>query len=242
MSLDVLLPVCPVRTSSPHFITSCIAERNPAFVAGGSCSDLSPAISVSISLSIFPVSASLGLPENSYLTSRWLRFTPGVEKNFTRHCKKNAGVLSQASRGICPISRMNTQLIHETASQTIAGPISFPEVVARLLQAGVEYYHVDYIARQKSFYAANGSAVVVTPLPYEGLPEVPSTFDTPAVRAAILDSQRHGQHYRDFTRRAMEAGVQGYFAFLHGKRVTYFGRRGEQHIEWFPGAQPAARE
>ena len=37
----------------------------------------------------------------------------------------------------------------------------------------------------------------------------------------------------------MAAGVQGYFAFLRGKRVTYWGRSGDQHTEWFPGAAPA---
>jgi hypothetical protein len=47
------------------------------------------------------------------------------------------------------------------------------------------------------------------------------------------------QTYCDFTRRAMEAGVQGYFAFQGGKRVTYLGRQGDQHTEWFPGAAPA---
>jgi hypothetical protein len=36
----------------------------------------------------------------------------------------------------------------------------------------------------------------------------------------------------------MEAGVQGYFVFLRGKRVTYFGRQGDQHTEWFPSAAP----
>lgn len=36
----------------------------------------------------------------------------------------------------------------------------------------------------------------------------------------------------------MAAGVQGYFAFLRGKRVTYIGRQGDQHTEWFPGAGP----
>lgn len=35
----------------------------------------------------------------------------------------------------------------------------------------------------------------------------------------------------------MHAGVQGYFAFLRGQRVTYLGRTGDQHTEWFPGAQ-----
>lgn len=137
---------------------------------------------------------------------------------------------------------MDTQIIQETASKTLAGTISFPEVVGHLLHAGVEYYHVDYIARQKSFYAAEGSAVVVTPIHYEGLPVVAPDFDSIAVKAAILDSQRHGQVYRDFTRRVMAAGVQGYFAFLRGKRVTYVGRQGDQHIEWFPGAGPEPRQ
>ena len=36
----------------------------------------------------------------------------------------------------------------------------------------------------------------------------------------------------------MEAGVQGYIAFLRGQRVTYWGRSGDQHTEWFPGAEP----
>jgi uncharacterized protein YbcV (DUF1398 family) len=60
---------------------------------------------------------------------------------------------------------------------------------------------------------------------------VAADFDAAALRADILDSQRNGQKYRDFTRRAMKAGAQGYFAFLRGKRVTYFGRRGDQRAE-----------
>lgn len=67
-------------------------------------------------------------------------------------------------------------------------------------------------------------------------------FDAPALKAAILDSQRNGQHFHAFSERAMNAGVQAYFAFLRGKRVTYLGRQGDQHIEWFPGAAPAARQ
>ncbi len=133
---------------------------------------------------------------------------------------------------------MNTNIINETARKTLAGTISFPEVVSQLLAAGVEYYHVDYVGMKKTFYGADGG-MVVTPINYEGLPPVASEFSLEGIRADILDSQRNGQRYRDFTRRAMEAGVQGYFAFLRGKRVTYSGRQGEQHTEWFPGARPA---
>jgi uncharacterized protein YbcV (DUF1398 family) len=133
---------------------------------------------------------------------------------------------------------MNTEVIAEAARATLDGSIPFPEVVRRLIETGVEYYHVDYVALRKSFYSAGGE-VVTTPIPYESLPAVAADFDAAGLRAAILDSQRHGQHYRDFTRRAMQAGVQGYFAFLRGKRVTYLARNGDQHTEWFPGAEPA---
>lgn len=132
---------------------------------------------------------------------------------------------------------MNTDIVIETARKTLGGGIAFPEVVSRLLAAGVEFYHVDYIGMEKTFYGADG-AMAVTPINYEGMPPVALEFSLESIRADILDSQRNGQHYRDFTRRAMEAGVQGYFAFLRGKRVTYFGRQGDQHVEWFPGAQP----
>lgn len=132
---------------------------------------------------------------------------------------------------------MDTILIQTTAQRVLAGAASFPEVVGALQAAGVEYYHVDYIGRRKSCYDAEGS-VAVTPLTYEGLPAVAEKFDALALKAAILDSQRNGQNYRDFSRRAMQAGVQGYFAFLRGRRVVYLGRQGDTHTEWFPGAAP----
>lgn len=135
------------------------------------------------------------------------------------------------------ITLMDREIVFDAARKTLAGAMSFPEVVARLLEAGVEYYHVDYVGMKKTFYGADGQCVV-TPIDYEGLPMVAADFSLEQLRANILDSQRNGQKYCDFTRRAMEGGVQGYFAFLRGKRVTYFGRQGDQHIEWFPGAEP----
>lgn len=132
---------------------------------------------------------------------------------------------------------MNAELIAEAARATLAGTVPFPEIVAKLVAAGVEYYHVDYAAMRKTFYGPGGAAVVAT-ITYEDMPPVATEFDAAGLRAAILDSQRHGQPYREFSRRAMAAGVQGYFAFLRGQRVTYLGRAGDQHTEWFPGAGP----
>lgn len=133
---------------------------------------------------------------------------------------------------------MNTAIIVEVSDATLAGTISFPEVVHQLLTAGVECYHVDYAGLCKTFYGADGD-MVGRPIPFEGLPSIAPDFSVEALRANILDSQQHGQKFRDFSRRAMASGVQGYFAFLRGKRVTYWGRQGDQHIEWFPGTAPA---
>lgn len=135
---------------------------------------------------------------------------------------------------------MDTEIVTAASRATLDGSIPFPEVVRRLIETGVEYYHVDYVALRKSFYSATGD-VVTTAIPYEGLPPVAADFDLSGLRAAIRDSQLHGQHYRDFTRRAMAAGVQGYIAFLKGQRVTYWGRGGDQHTEWFPGAEPKSK-
>jgi uncharacterized protein YbcV (DUF1398 family) len=133
---------------------------------------------------------------------------------------------------------MNTEIVTEAARTTLSGSIPYPEVVRRLIEKGVEYCHVDYVALRKTFYSAAGD-VVTTPINDEGLPSVAAAFNAAALRAAILDSQRHGQSYRAFTHRVMAAGVQGYMAFLRGQRVTYWARGGDQHTEWFPGAEPA---
>ena len=80
------------------------------------------------------------------------------------------------------------------------------------------------------------------PVTFERLPLVAADFCAEDLRANIRDSQRNGQKFRDFTHRAMAAGVQGYYAFLRGRRVTYLGRQGDQHTEWFPGAGPTGTQ
>ena len=134
---------------------------------------------------------------------------------------------------------MNSEHALEAARASLAGSLPFPDIVRNLIAAGVEYYHVDYTLLQFTFYGAD-SASVVAPLTFEGLPAVATEFDGAALRQAIRDSQQKGQTYREFSQRAVRAGVQGYFTFLRGQRVTYLGRQGDHHIEWFPGAGPKA--
>ena len=55
---------------------------------------------------------------------------------------------------------MNTEIISRTARATLEGTILFPDVVKNLIDAGVEYYHADYVTLRKTFYGTDGAAVV----------------------------------------------------------------------------------
>ena len=133
---------------------------------------------------------------------------------------------------------MNADAVTSLAKITLDGSLPFPQIVGELIAHGVEYYHVDYAAKSFTFYSAAG-ATVSAALSFEGLPPISPDWDGNALKEAILDSQQNGQKYRQFCVRAMSAGVQGYFAFLRGQRVTYLGRNGDHHVEWFPGARPS---
>lgn len=132
---------------------------------------------------------------------------------------------------------MNADTINSLAKATLDGSMPFPQIVGKLIAEGVEYYHVDYAACTFTFYS-DAHSIVTAPLLFEELPSTSKDFDIAALKAAILDSQQHGQKFRVFCERAMRAGVGGYFAFLRGQRVVYLGRQGDQHTEWFPGAKP----
>lgn len=127
--------------------------------------------------------------------------------------------------------------IRAAASATLSGEATFPEIVGTLLEAGVERYHVDYSRQESTFYLPCGdSLVVATPHPSA---EVGGTFVPAEVEAAVRASQRNEHSYLDFLEKTMHAGCVGYFAQLAGRRVLYFGRNGEVHVEPFPAA-PAA--
>lgn len=127
---------------------------------------------------------------------------------------------------------MSKQLIHELALATQQGKMTFPEIVKALLEVGVESYLVDFATKQKTHYLTDGTAQTV-PMILEPGPIAPE-FDESALVAAIRGAQADTVRYPEFVSRSTAAGVIGYWAFLTGKRVIYFGRKGEQHIEEFP--------
>lgn len=135
---------------------------------------------------------------------------------------------------------MNTEqknLVKECAALSANGKVHFGEVVSRLMKAGIERYHADYSRRENTYYTPDGDSCIV-PMEHEPMP-IAQDFTASAVEAAVHQAQRGEIMYPQFSQKVLAAGCVGYFVQITGKRVQYFGRNGDVHLEWFPGAKPS---
>jgi uncharacterized protein YbcV (DUF1398 family) len=130
---------------------------------------------------------------------------------------------------------MDTQAIHDVMRESQAGELIFPEVVRRLLDAGVESYFVDFASGREVVYMMEGGThMEEMTLPLQA---VGRDYSEDGIIAAIRGAQADKVRYPEFVKLATAAGVIGYWAFVTGKKVIYFGRKGEMHIEEFPRAK-----
>ncbi len=126
--------------------------------------------------------------------------------------------------------------VKEVAELSASGTIHFGEVISRLMKAGIERYHADYSRMENTYYTPDGGSCVI-PMQHERVP-IAEVFSAKMVEAAVRQAQQGEIMYPQFTRQALAAGCIGYFVQITGKCVQYFGRNGEIHTEWFPGARP----
>ena len=127
------------------------------------------------------------------------------------------------------------EVVREMTRLSDAERIAFPDVVKALMEAGVERYHADLVVGAKTYFMPDGS--------YEVTPSHPASaaaaeFSAKGVEAAVRAIQRGEIKYQEFCERCASAGCVGYFVSLAGKRATYYGRRNDEYVEWFPGARP----
>jgi uncharacterized protein YbcV (DUF1398 family) len=127
---------------------------------------------------------------------------------------------------------MDVAVIHDVMNKTQAGEMVFPQVVGALSEVGVESYFCDLVAGRETFYGADGAAYTV-PMSLPVAP-VAEDFSGEGIVAAIRGAQADTIRYPEFVRQSRLAGVAAYWAFLTGRQVTYFGRKGESHTERFP--------
>ena len=126
---------------------------------------------------------------------------------------------------------MKFKIAEECSQLSDNEQITFPEVVKRLMDAGIDSYYVDLVAHTKIFYADNQSYSVKGqhhPAP------IADNFSAQDVVAAIRQIQQGAIKYQTFLKKIMEAGTLSYHVFIKGRKAMYLGKKGEMHIEEFP--------
>jgi len=114
------------------------------------------------------------------------------------------------------------------------GTLDFPAIVGALIEAGVEGYEVDYRRGTATYFRSSGESVQLS-LPPSDTP-VAAEFQANEVERAVREAQNKapGYTYAGFCSKVKAAGCAGYMVSFLGKRVVYFGRTAETHVEHFP--------
>lgn len=128
-----------------------------------------------------------------------------------------------------PAQTATAQACHAGAVQ---GSLSFPQILGQLTEAGFEGYLVDYRTGTTRYYLSDGQSTEVAGQSWT----VALPFAAPLVSAAIRAAQANGPDYTytGFCQTVTGAGCAGYLVSLPGRRVVYFGRTAETHVEHFP--------
>lgn len=114
------------------------------------------------------------------------------------------------------------------------GRLSFPEIIGNLAGAGFEGYAVDYRRNDQTYYLADGDSVSLN-MPHH-LGAIAAAFDSEGIEALVRWAQASGPDYSygAFCERVKAAGCAGYLVSVLGRRVVYYGRTAEVHVELFP--------
>jgi len=126
------------------------------------------------------------------------------------------------------------EAVRWATAESDAERVTFPEVVKKLIDAGVERYHTDLVCSTKTYYMPDGAFET---LPCHVVKAAASEFDAKGVEAAIRAIQAQTIKYREFCDRIAASGCVGYFVSFAGRRAAYYGRTGDTYVEWFPGAK-----
>lgn len=112
------------------------------------------------------------------------------------------------------------------------GNMHFGEVIKRLIEVDVESYHVDYRSGKTTYFLSNGQTVDFSfDKPQNGIAK---EFNGDEARSAIRGAQQGQLMYPEFKNLSQAAGCSSYTVWIAGRHVSYYGRKGETHVEHFP--------
>jgi uncharacterized protein YbcV (DUF1398 family) len=121
-----------------------------------------------------------------------------------------------------------------TLEASYEGTLDFPTIARTLIEAGFEGYTVDYRRGTATYFLPGGDSVELTMPRTEG--SITAEFRASEVEQAVRQAQSKapGYTYPGFCAKVKAAGCAGYMVSFLGRRVAYFGRTAETHVEHFP--------
>lgn len=123
-------------------------------------------------------------------------------------------------------------VLADCIAASIEERLTFPQIVGKLIAAGVERYHTDLIRGENTYYLATGATEVLAT--GKGPAAAAAEFSAANVESAVRAAQGGQIGYNEFCRRVLAAGCAGWQVSMLGKRVVYYGRTAETHVEVFP--------
>jgi uncharacterized protein YbcV (DUF1398 family) len=126
------------------------------------------------------------------------------------------------------------EIAHKCLEGAESNRMRFPQVVSALMEAGFEGYSVDFRRGVVAYYTPSGETIEFS----RAKPDLPVAvdFDAAVVKEAIREAQAlvPGYTYKGFINKVAGAGCAGYMVSFLGRRVLYFARSAETHVEHFP--------
>jgi uncharacterized protein YbcV (DUF1398 family) len=127
-----------------------------------------------------------------------------------------------------------TAIAQKSLDAAYEGTSDFPAIVRVLINAGFEGYDVDYRRGTATYFLPSGASVQLALPTSESF--VAAEFNASDVEHAVREAQRKvpGYTYAGFCAKVKAAGCAGYMVSFLGRRVVYFGRTAQTHVEHFP--------
>lgn len=130
---------------------------------------------------------------------------------------------------------MDKTTIQSVIDRALEKAITFPEILATLQKEGVESYHVDFLRNEFRYYARNGESLATdVALVHDGVAPAFSTEKLENINKRVQSGQAW---YPDLVKEGAAAGCAYYIVYLHGRKVRYFGRDGDEYIQYFPNSR-----
>jgi len=132
------------------------------------------------------------------------------------------------------MNAMLTAIAQRCLSAAFEGTLDFPTIVRTLAEAGFEGYGVDYRRGTTTYFLPDGDSVELAMPKLDG--GVAAEFKANVIEQAVREAQTKvpGYSYVGFSAKVKAGGCAGYLVSFLGKRVVYFGRTAETHVEHFP--------